>query len=106
MREMVELPQEFNGFKILPPAKLIWDPLPFFARVIEIKHRGHGINPQAVDVKSIAPEQGVCGQKVADFMPSKVENQRAPILMRSLTRVLMFIQTRAVKFCQRPLITR
>ncbi len=88
---MVEVAQEFNRFEILAPAELIGDPFPLLARVIQIKHRSHGVHPQAVNVKALAPKQRVGRQKIADFVAAVIEDERAPILVRALPRVFMLV---------------
>ena len=44
---------------------------PFFAAVVEVDHRGHGVNAQAVDVIFVEPEQGVREQEVAHFVAGR-----------------------------------
>ena len=59
VRDVVEFFQKFNRLEVFAPAELVGDPLARLARVIEVKHRGHGIHAQAVDVEPVAPEQRV-----------------------------------------------
>ena len=48
MRQVIELAEEIDGFKVFAASELIGDPLAFLARIIEVEHRRHGIHTQAV----------------------------------------------------------
>ena len=106
VREVVELPDEINGFEILAPAELVGDPLARLPRIVQVEHRGHRIHPQAVHVKAVAPEERIGQQEVHHLMPPVVEDQRAPILVRSFARVLVLVKGGAVELGQRPVIAR
>src|ERR1035441_5474779 len=79
VREGIELADEINGLKVLAPAILVGNPLPRLARIIEVEHRGHRIDPQAVDMKAVAPEQRIGEQEIDHLVPAIVEDQGAPI---------------------------
>src|ERR1044071_10045157 len=104
VRDVVELPKKVDRFEILASAILIWNPLPLLAGIIEIQHRRHSIDAEAIDMKALAPEQRVGGKKVAHLMAAKIKDQCAPILVSALARVLMFVKSGAVKVRQRPVI--
>ena len=70
VRDVIELAQEIDGLQVLAPAVLVGNPFAFLARVIEVKHRGDGIDAQAVDVEAVAPEQRVGDEEIADFVPA------------------------------------
>ena len=106
VRDVVEFFQKFDGLQIFPPAELVGNPFAFLARIIEVKHRGHGVHAQAVNVKAVEPEQRVGGEKIGHFVPAKIENERAPVLMRAFARVFVLVKRGAVELRQRPFIAR
>src|SRR6266481_5268836 len=88
---------EIDGGEIFAAAKLIGDPLAGFAGVVEIEHGGDGVHAQAVDVIFVEPEESVRNQVVLDFVAAVVVDERAPIGMRALARVGVFVEMRAVE---------
>ena len=76
---------------------LVGYPFAFFPRVIEIEHRRHGIDPQAIDMKTIAPVQCVSGQEITNLLPAKVKNIRAPVGMLATPRIGVLVQRCAVE---------
>ena len=104
--DVVELPQELDRLQVFAAAILVGDPFALFARVIQVKHRGHGIDPQPVDVKAVAPEERVGREEIADFMPAVIENQRAPILVGAFARIFVLVQRGAIEIGQRPIVAR
>ena len=64
---IVEFLEELDGLEVFAAAEFVGDPFARLAAVVEIEHRGHGIDPQAVDVVFVEPEQGVREQEVADL---------------------------------------
>ena len=104
--DVIELFKELDRFKVLAPAKFIRDPFALFAGVIEIKHRRDSIDAQAVDMKSLAPKQGIGQQKISHFMAPVIEYERPPVLVRALAGILMLVKGSAVEIGQRPVVTR
>ena len=41
----VDVSQEVDGLQVLPATVLVWYPLALGARVVEVEHRGHRIDP-------------------------------------------------------------
>ena len=66
--------QKFNGFQILTAAMFIGDPLPFFSRVIQVKHGRNSIDTQAIDMKLIKPGKSTSKQKTKDFLTPIIKN--------------------------------
>src|SRR5205814_10028798 len=97
MRNFVELFYESDRFQVFAAAKLIRQPLAFFAAVIEIEHRCDCIDSQSVQVKLAQPEQRVRDQKVANFIPAIVKDVSAPIGMLAPSGIEMFVERRAVE---------
>jgi len=106
MHEVVEPPEELDGLQVFPPAEGVGNPLARGARVVQVEHRGHRVHAQAVHVEALAPEQRIGQQEIRHLVPPVVEDQGAPVLVRSLARVFMFVQRRAVKAGQRPVVAR
>jgi hypothetical protein len=67
------------------------------ARVVEIQHRGDGVDPQAVGVVLLEPEQRVRQEEVPDLVAAVVEDQRAPVLVLALARILVLEERRPVE---------
>ena len=72
-----------------------------FPRIIEVKHRSHGVHAQTVDVIFVEPEERVADKKIAHFVAAKIENERAPILLLALARVHVLVKIGAVEFGER-----
>src|SRR4051794_31958379 len=75
----------------------VGDPLSLATRVIAVKHRGHGINPQAIDVEMFEPIKSGCDQEPLHLPSPKIIDVGVPVLMEALARILVLIQSRAVK---------
>ncbi len=60
--------------EVLPSAEFVGHPLAVFAAVVEVEHRGHGVDADPVDVVLVEPEQGVGDQEVADLVAAVVED--------------------------------
>jgi hypothetical protein len=106
VRDVVEFFQELDGLEVFAAAELVGNPLALLARVVEVKHRGDGVHAQAVHMKAFAPEQRVGDEKIGNLVPAKIKNQRAPVLMRALARVLVLEERGAVEFRERPFVAR
>ena len=97
MKHFVELPEESDGFEIFAAAEYVRNPFAGLARVIEIEHRGDGVDAQAVDVIFVDPEERVREQEILHLVAPIIENQRAPIRMRAQARICVLVEMRAVE---------
>ncbi len=97
VRERVELTQEINRVEVLTPAEPVGHPLPFLARVVQVQHGRDGIHSEPIHVILLQPEQRVREQEIADLVSAVVEDQRAPVAVLSLTRILMLEERRPVE---------
>ena len=88
---------EIDSLKVLAAAEHVRDPLAFLATVVEIEHRGDGIDPQPVDVELLHPVKRVGEQEVTDLAPAVIEDQRIPIHVLALARIGMLVEVRAVE---------
>ena len=100
VRFEIKAPQKVDRFKVLASTELVWNPLAFLARVIQIKHGSHSIHPQPVGVILIQPEHGARQQKAAHFAASVIKNKSLPVRMKSLPCIRMLKQMRAVEKSQ------
>src|SRR5206468_4701800 len=98
--------EKIDGVEILAAAVNVRNPLPRLPRIIEIKHRSHGIHAQTVDVIFVEPEKPVADEKIAHLVAAVIENERAPILMLALTGVLVLVEVGAVELGQRVCVLR
>src|SRR5574337_333243 len=55
--------KESDIVEVLPAAVLVGNPLALAPRVIEVNHRRHGIDAQAVNVVLLKPEQCIADEK-------------------------------------------
>src|SRR6186713_3091068 len=106
MGQGIELPQELDGVDVLAAAVAVRNPLPFLARIIEVEHRGDGVDAQAVDMELAQPVERVGEQEVADLVAAVVEDQRAPVAMFSLPGIGMLVERGAVESRQRVCVLR
>ena len=60
-------PAARRALEVLPSAEDIWDPLAFVAAVIEIEHRGDGIDADAVNMEFAQQIERTRQQEVGDF---------------------------------------
>lgn len=57
-------------------------------------------------MKAFTPEDGIGGEEIFHLMPAEIENERAPVLVRTLARVLMLVKRCAVEAGERPFVAR
>jgi hypothetical protein len=84
----------------------VGQPLALWAGVVQVEHRGDGVDPQAVDVELVEPVQRVGDQEVLDLLAPEVEHQRAPVGLLAAARVGVLVERAAVEAGQRPLVAR
>ena len=100
MTELVEPFDEVDRLEVFVAAEDVGDPLAGLARIVEIEHRGDGVDPQAVEVVAIEPEERVAEQEVANLGPAVVEDLGAPVAMFAQPWVGMLVEMRAVEIAQ------
>ena len=98
--ELVEPLEEVDRLEVLVAAEDVGDPLAGLARIVEVEHRGDGVDPQAVEVVAVEPEERVAEQEVADLGPAVVEDLGAPVAVLAEPRVGMLVEMRAVEVAQ------
>ena len=102
----VELLEKGNRFEVLATAVLVGDPIPFFAAVVEIQHRGDRVDSQPIDVILIQPEQGVGSEEIADFVAAVIKNPGSPVGVFALARVGVLVEGGAVVVVEPVLVLR
>ena len=95
-----------DGVQIFAAAKFVGNPFARFAGIVEIKHGSDGIHAKAVDVIFVEPEESVGDEIVLDFVAAVIVDESAPIGMRALAWVGMFVEMRAVELSEAERITR
>ena len=98
--------QEGDGLEVFAAAMAIGNPLAVLARVVEIEHRGHRIDAQAVEMIALEPEQRIVDEKARHFLAAKIVDRRVPVRMKALARIFVLIECRAVEAGQPVLIGR
>ena len=71
MTELVESFEEVDCLEVLVAAELVGDPLAGLARIVEIEHRGDGVDPQAVEVVDVEPEERVAEEEVSHLRAAR-----------------------------------
>src|SRR5436190_1170749 len=104
--DMIELPQELDRLEIFAPAVLVGNPLTGVARVIQIEHRGDGIDAQTIDMEAITPEEGISQKEITHLVAAIIENQSAPVLMGTLAWIFMLVKGGAIEPRKGPVVAR
>ena len=104
--DLVVLLEEADGVEVLVAAVLVRHPLALLARVVEVEHRGDGVDADAVGVVLAQPVQGVGEQEVAHLVAAVVEDERAPVGVRAAARVVVLVQRRPVEAREREVVAR
>src|ERR1700691_2894836 len=86
-----------NGVDVFLSAVAVRDPLAFAPPIVEIQHRGHGIDAQTINVILVQPEKSVGAQKVLDLVAAVIEHEGVPVRLLSLPRISVLIKMRSVE---------
>ena len=97
---LVEPFDEIDGGQVFVAAVDVGYPLAGLPRIIEIEHRRDGVDPQAVEVVTIEPEERIAKQEVADLGAAVVEDLGAPVAMLAQPGVGMLVEMRAVEIAE------
>ena len=106
MHHGVQLLEERDRVEVLPAAEAVRHPFAGLARVVEVEHRGDGVDAQPVGVELLEPVEGVREEEVPHLVAAVVEDERAPVGMRAAARVGVLVQRGAVEARERPLVPR
>ena len=94
---LVQPAQKRDRLEILVPALAVGYPVAGLARIVEVEHRGDGVDAQPVDVVAVEPEEGVGDQVIGDFVAPEIEDRGIPVGMEALPRILVLVQRGAVE---------
>ena len=75
----------------------IGNPFARLAAVIEIEHRGDGIDTQTVDMELLQPIERATEQKIRHLAPAVIVDQRVPVGMVALPWVGVLVKRGTVK---------
>ena len=102
----VGLLEQPDGLEVLASAVDVGQPLAVLARVVEVEHRGDGVDAQPVDVELLEPVERVGDEEVAHLEPAEVEDVGAPVGLVAAPRVRVLVERQPVEAGQRPLVAR
>src|SRR5438067_1816045 len=95
--QLVHSAQKRDRVEVLAPAERVRDPLPRVAAVVEVKHRGDRIDPDAVDVEFAQPVERARQQEIRDLAAAVIVDQRVPVGMVALPWVGVLVKRGTVK---------
>ncbi len=72
-------------------------PLAGVARIVQIEHGGDCIDPQAVDVELVEPEQGAGYEELAHCVAAEVVDVGVPVRVPATARIFVFVERGAVE---------
>ena len=104
MDRLVELAEKGDGVQVLVAPVLVGEPFARLSRVVEIEHRGDGIDSQPVRMELLDPEAGVGDEEVADLDATEVEDQRAPVRLLTPAGIGVLVEGGAVEAGERPVV--
>jgi len=106
VHELVQLLEERHRVEVLASAERVRHPLAFLARVVEVEHRGDGVDANAVGVELAQPEERVREQEVLHLGAAEVEDVRAPVVVLAPARVGVLVERGAVEAHECPWVGR
>ena len=88
------------------PPKALGTHSPGSAAVVEVKHRGYGVDAQPIDVKLRKPVQRAREEEVSHLGASRIEDVRPPIGVLPLPRIEVFVERRTIEASQGECVLR
>src|SRR6478736_2459486 len=88
---------ELNRLQIFASAMDVWHPFAWLARVVQVEHRRHRVDPKTVDVEFVEPVKAVRDKKIAHFVSAVIEDQRTPITVLTLAGISMLVKVCSVE---------
>ena len=102
--EFVRPPEECDRLAVLLAAVRVGQPLAFAARIVEVEHRGDGVDAQTIDMEPVDPVEGVAIEEVRHLVPTEIVDRSVPVGMEAPARIGVLVQRRPVKARQAMLI--
>ena len=94
---LVQLTQEPDGLEVLAAAVLVGDPFTVVARIVEVQHRGDGVDAQTVGVVAVEPAAGARQQEGPHLVAPVVEDRAVPVGVEALAGVGVLVEMGAVE---------
>src|SRR5882724_4950329 len=104
--DLVHAPEKGDGLGILLPALLIGQPFACLARIVEVEHGGDRIDPKAVEVIALEPEERVVDEKTRDLAAAEVIDGGVPVGVKAAPRIVVLVEGGAVELRQAVLVGR
>ncbi len=79
----IQILEELDRLEVFASAVLVGDPLPVLTGIVEIEHRGDGVNADPVHVVDVEPETGAGHQEIADLAAAVIKDVRSPVGVHS-----------------------
>ena len=98
--------QETDRLVVLVAAIGIGQPLARLAGIIEIEHRGDGIDAQTVDMVAVEPVERAGGEEVSHLTTAEIIDGRVPVGMEAAARIGIFIERPAIEMGEAVLVGR
>ncbi len=84
--------EEADRLEVLPTAVDVGNPLPLFAGIVPVEHRGDRIHADAVHMVAIHPVVGAGGEERLDLVPTEIEDMALPVRMPPLLGISVFVE--------------
>ena len=97
MHSVVKLFNEINCLEVFITAVAIWNPLPLFSGIVQVKHGRDRIHAISIYAKSVDPGNCTANQKASHFGPTIIVTKGAPFSMKALFGIGMLKQTGSIK---------
>ena len=104
--ELVGAAQEGDRLAVFPAAVGVRQPFALAAGIVEVEHRGDGVDAQPVDVEAVDPVERVAVEEVGDLVAAEIVDRGVPVRMEALARIGVFVKRGAVETRQALLIGR
>ncbi len=92
-----QLAKEVECLEVLASAVAVGDPFPRLPGVVEVEHRGDGVDAEAVGVVALEPRDRAGHEECPHLRPPVVEDRRAPVRVEPLARIGVLVEVGAVE---------
>ncbi len=102
--ELVGATEEGDRLAVFLAAVRVGQPLAFAAGIVEVEHRGDGVDAQAVDMEPVDPVERVAIEEIRHLVPAEIVDRGVPVRMKTLARIGVLVQGGAVEARQAVLV--
>ena len=92
--------QEADRIEVFVAAILVRHPFAMLARIVEVEHRGDGIDAQAVEMEFLGPVERIVDEVGKHLGAAEIVDRGVPVGMEALARILMLVKRGAVEPAQ------